>query len=168
MNLDLLKKLIRLANNNPNDNEANLAARKVCVMIAQAEEKEELRWGSKSRPSPGAPPRPSPGTPPHPPQNQYNPFAGFQWGFQWDVNFESIFDQMRKKQEAQDIKIPFFYKHTYNPQTHTRSGREKHHLPCKTCGKEFLTAFVGVESQFQCHQCYFTECTLREQARGTK
>ena len=37
MNLELLKKLVRLANNNPNDNEANLAARKVCKMIEEAQ-----------------------------------------------------------------------------------------------------------------------------------
>lgn len=36
--LELLKKLTRLANNNPNENEANLAARKVCKML------EELKW----------------------------------------------------------------------------------------------------------------------------
>ena len=35
MNLDLLKKLVKLAINNPNDNEANSAARKVCRMIAE-------------------------------------------------------------------------------------------------------------------------------------
>lgn len=34
MNYDLIEKLIRLANNNPNENEANLAARKVCKFLA--------------------------------------------------------------------------------------------------------------------------------------
>lgn len=34
MNIDQIQKLIRLANNNPNDNEANLAARRVCKMLA--------------------------------------------------------------------------------------------------------------------------------------
>ena len=33
MNLDRLKKLVKLANHNPNDNEANSAARRVCKMI---------------------------------------------------------------------------------------------------------------------------------------
>lgn len=33
MDIDLLKKLIRLANNNPNENEANSAARKVCDLL---------------------------------------------------------------------------------------------------------------------------------------
>lgn len=37
MNLDLLKKLTRLANNNPNDNEANLAARRVCKMLEEGD-----------------------------------------------------------------------------------------------------------------------------------
>lgn len=36
MNLDLLIKLVKLANNNPNENEANLAARRVCQMIEKA------------------------------------------------------------------------------------------------------------------------------------
>ena len=35
MNLELLIKLVKLANNNPNENEANLAARKVCRIIAE-------------------------------------------------------------------------------------------------------------------------------------
>ena len=34
MNIDIIVKLIKLANNNSNDNEANLAARKVCKMLA--------------------------------------------------------------------------------------------------------------------------------------
>lgn len=34
MNIDKLKALIRLANNNPNEHEANLAARKVCKQLA--------------------------------------------------------------------------------------------------------------------------------------
>lgn len=33
MNNDLVIKLIKLANNNPNENEANLAARKVCSLL---------------------------------------------------------------------------------------------------------------------------------------
>lgn len=33
MNLNIVQKLIKLANNNSNENEANLAARKVCKML---------------------------------------------------------------------------------------------------------------------------------------
>ena len=35
MDIERLKKLIKLANNNPNDNEANTAARKVCKIIEE-------------------------------------------------------------------------------------------------------------------------------------
>jgi hypothetical protein len=36
MNKDLIVKLAKLANNNPNDNEANAAARKVCRLLAES------------------------------------------------------------------------------------------------------------------------------------
>lgn len=36
MNLDLLKKLTKLANHNPNEHEANSAARRVCKMLEEA------------------------------------------------------------------------------------------------------------------------------------
>lgn len=35
MNKDLIIKLAKLANNNPNENEANAAARKVCVLLVE-------------------------------------------------------------------------------------------------------------------------------------
>jgi len=35
MDIEKLKAIIRLANNNPNDNEANLAARKACKILAE-------------------------------------------------------------------------------------------------------------------------------------
>lgn len=35
MSLDLLKKLVKLANHNPNDNEANSAARRVCLLLEE-------------------------------------------------------------------------------------------------------------------------------------
>ncbi len=35
MNIDLIIKLAKLANNNPNENEANAASRKVCRLIAE-------------------------------------------------------------------------------------------------------------------------------------
>jgi len=36
VNFDLITKLAKLANNNPNENEANAAARKVCKLLAEA------------------------------------------------------------------------------------------------------------------------------------
>jgi hypothetical protein len=39
MNIDLIIKLAKLANNNPNEHEANLAARKVCKLLAEGKYK---------------------------------------------------------------------------------------------------------------------------------
>lgn len=51
MNISLLTKLVKLANNNPNDNEANSAARRVCKMIEDGEfkfveDKVDIRIGN--------------------------------------------------------------------------------------------------------------------------
>lgn len=37
MKLELIIKLVKLANNNPNENEANSAARRVCKLIAEGD-----------------------------------------------------------------------------------------------------------------------------------
>lgn len=54
INLDLLKKLTRLANHNPNEHEANSAARRVCQML----EGGGFSLG-QTQPQPSAQPRPS-------------------------------------------------------------------------------------------------------------
>ena len=51
MNIDLITKLAKLANNNPNEHEANLAARKACKLIAEGNFK--FTNDSKSSPIPG-------------------------------------------------------------------------------------------------------------------
>lgn len=50
MNLDLIIKLVKLANNNPNENEANLAARKVCKLIAEGNFKFSSNGNITSKP----------------------------------------------------------------------------------------------------------------------
>jgi len=92
MNLDLLKKLTRLANNNPNDNEANLAARKVCKML------EEGNW-SLNNPTPKTyndvtrstePQWRS--TPPNPPNPPNNPFTNSYKSPFSEWNVEDLFN----------------------------------------------------------------------------
>ncbi len=57
MNLELIEKLIRLANNNPNENEANLAARKVCEMLAEYQfGNSTFKYQPGERPRQGWPP----------------------------------------------------------------------------------------------------------------
>jgi hypothetical protein len=60
MNYDLIIKLAKLANNNPNDNEANQAARKVCRLLAEANFNFPAHNGDNSRRRPYTPPPPEP------------------------------------------------------------------------------------------------------------
>lgn len=82
MNLDLLFKLVRLANNNPNDNEANLAARKVCKMIAEA----NFNITGNT-------------TPPNPRPQQRGSAGPFNWGH-WS-GFKSGYDYVKAEADRQ-------------------------------------------------------------------
>lgn len=98
MKLDILQKLIALANNNPNEHEANLAARRVCKAIV--EHKFIITYQGQTN-TPPPKPRPTPNRPspnPKPPTGTYyNPFT-------WDEEnpFESspfwdIFEEFGKR-----------------------------------------------------------------------
>lgn len=80
MKLEILQKLIALANNNPNENEANLAARKVCKALI--EHKFNITGGTTST---NTPPKP-------PPSSRPNPATSYGWDY---VDFDDIFGRGR-------------------------------------------------------------------------
>ena len=170
MNLDLLKKLTRLANNNPNDNEANLAARRVCKMLAECDFK--LVETVQSRPNTS-----SMGTPPRPPEPKkeqkehpwtYKPsksqedyirdiFGNFNfgrkfYGGQWSGKAE-------QQQNSNRYDIP--YDPYFNPRRKDEP-KEKRELNCTRCGRPILTAYIG--NIFVCNDCHWKEYNER---RGT-
>ena len=150
--LDLLKKLVALAHNNPNDNEANLAARRACKMLA--EHKFELTTGIKSvnvRPvtyndvtrsrepefksktqepvRPHTPPRGTPWTW----ENVYNtPF--------WDELFKGTKSQRSPGGETWRDRDPN-YGYTNIPKK------------CSKCGEEVDTTWIGPLDKFVCVNC---------------
>lgn len=149
MKLDLLKKLTRLANNNPNDNEANLAARKVCRMLEEAnfvlEEDVVSNYSSK----------------------KYNGFGKtddfhsdiFSY-FYRNTGNNKVYKQWekQKKQARKTAYNPFqtppIY---YSPFTEqSKPVKEKRILRCKTCKEEKETIFVGHPSVFECNNCQWT------------
>jgi hypothetical protein len=179
MNLDLLNKLVRLANNNPNDNEANLAARKVCRMIEEGKfnfnsnghvktaadkvkpyaggtwnnvkRSTEPQWSSKP-----------------PPSGHYNPIQDDLWNLINKLNRErekqqkESYDKETKgtwegfkpspKQE-EFINEPIFT-YEYDPITGQKKPiKEKRILKCCICGKENETAFVGLPQVYKCLTC---------------
>lgn len=158
MNLELIIKLAKLANNNPNDNEANAAARKVCRLIEEgnfqfsngtrtAAEKIGVKPGTNTGPWTYEKSR----TPPS--QDYYK-----------DINdiFRDIFGREREyynkyKEKYYDRPGNVNQDPKWNNPKWTdpipKEEKPKRPLQCKTCKKEVLTAFVGVPQMFECNKC---------------
>ncbi|HWY35956.1 MAG TPA: hypothetical protein VNX68_15035 [Nitrosopumilaceae archaeon] len=171
MNLDLLKKLVRLANNNPNDNEANLAARKVCKLI----EADNFNFNGNS----------SSNSIPYTKVKEGNDWEGFgrsynkpksESGGTWnDVkrstepefkstppsqpsdHFKVWFEEFIKntsKVSSNPFQVPFSYDYETKP---PKQPKQKRPLKCSGCDKEVMTAFVGPEQVFLCYQCQWAD-----------
>lgn len=129
MDFDLIQKLIRLANNNPNEHEANLAARKACKML------DGHSFGS-------------PVYKPTPRQTQTyygrSPFEIFINDYVGRTVNWTGFDRGSN---------PF---HNWKPpQSEPESGRDwrARNLKCKKCGKQQETKYRGLEENFMCWEC---------------
>lgn len=171
MNSDLFKKLVRLANNNPNDNEANLAARRACKMIAendfaalngsQPQAQGTITWNDVKRSTESA-------WKPNPPQSPTgrkptgNPFVDFSMGFDYNSDwYEKFWNNVHKYQTVdyrdkdktifdQDEK---FYE---NPKTGAKQKKaeprhDKSVRKCAECGNEVLTR--RITAVFICNKC---------------
>lgn len=143
MNLELLKKLVRLANNNPNEHEANAASRRACKMIAENDfaifknSVENLQDQYTVR---------------TPPQT----YA--------DVRRSAEPEFKSKPQETSYAKGPFdsdafrdlFNRATRNPFYRSSSYWEAgdyRNIKCRVCHKYKDTEFVEKESEFMCSEC---------------
>lgn len=112
---DLLTKLVKLANHNPNDNEANLAARRVCKMLEEADFQLETTYGDVKRsdtPFWRQPPNPpkytepqsEPKDPRTAPPPKSSPFSWYGFDQQddlTDVIYEYLYGQKRSKYQRQ-------------------------------------------------------------------
>lgn len=103
MNLDLLIKLVKLANNNPNENEANLAARKVCKMIEANNYKFNNNATEQSDP--------------------FDVFNDFIKRSYRGVDWSSPFYKKNKKYTYPPNEYP---SNTYEPKKHPFESREDH------------------------------------------
>ena len=82
MNLDLLIKLVKLANNNPSENEANLAARKVCKMI----EENKFVFTNTNQ------------TPPSNPYQRPPVYPNRGYRTDWDYGFSDLYEEVIRRQ----------------------------------------------------------------------
>lgn len=185
MNYDLLIKLARLANNNPNDNEANLAARKVCKLIAEGNYKFE-KWpigATYQNPFTGPVTQRPQGTwegfRPSSAQQAYQQQEARQqqeeanrqrgqerpayYDFSFDFDIEKILEMLKNrnpdfyKQYTEGTwETPNYTKAPYNPFVGDRKPpRPKRKLKCSKCGDENETAFAGPPSLYLCYACQY-------------
>lgn len=153
MDLKLLEKLVRLANNNPNEHEANLAARRACKLIEDG----KFQFNQIPPTSSQSPPltyndiRRS--TEPFWRSTKPPSYPGYKFYDEardvtpdWWKILEEIENQRRKQRE----KTAEQYR--YEPFSE-RKAREKRKLKCKTCNQEKETLFIGLSEFFECNEC---------------
>lgn len=190
MNLNLIIKLAKLANENPNENEANLAARKVCSLIKQGDYKfneDSKQSNTKSTSNSSSP--------------YYDPFEWIRKQYEDNMRYGSWegFGSNEKKERSNpnarsysETSSEYKNRTEYKPKDkykwyYTNEKQEEYYngtkydyiawddleddkgephrkkkdnpdrlLKCKICGKQRLTAFVGLESMYECFTCQFT------------
>lgn len=127
MNLKLLEKLVKLANNNPNEHEANSAARRACKLIAEGEFKfVDDKVQSKQTTLERTIFTSNPG------QSQYD----------W---MKDIFERQGRG--------PFWdFDFSYKDRK-TTWGEKKRNLTCMKCGNTFGSTYPHDPKTFQCDDC---------------
>ena len=173
MNLDLIIKLVKLANHNPNDNEANAAARKVCKLIAEG----QYKFNGQSIP---VTPPPVTVRPPSPYKSASNPSPKSPFSHMWtdeDWNFQPSAAQQRYYEEFIknfDIGYDPASRSYRSPFTGTTTRQEppkekvKRPLACTQCKNNINTAYVGNEATFICNTCVWMNYMTSKGDRDAK
>lgn len=154
MNKDLIVKLAKLANNNPNDNEANAAARKVCRLLAEGnfnfgtpvqpvQPKETPKGGTWNDVERSKEPQWRSTPPPSP--DYTNP----EWGNWFENWYRDYFSYGGKDQQN-----PHAHKSSYyNP--YESGPRKKSIHACNRCGRpQWL--FNHMTNNYTCISCGYT------------
>lgn len=142
MNTELLIKLVKLANHNPNDNEANLAARKVCKMIEEA----RFNFSGAQKPVMPGSVMPNPVYQQQQAQQQKQQRQPPKYS-----DYRDIFSGIYESVIWDDIPQP--NKQYYPPDNFDKKSNLPRDLKCKTCGKIKSTKFVGLAELFECQEC---------------
>lgn len=162
MNFNLITKLAKLANNNPNENEANLAARKVCRLLAEG------KFEFTNEP-------PLRGRSPIQPQSSYSwwkPTKEQEDYIKYDQYYDFINDFINDFFKSQPFssrpdppKTEYRYGSWVNEPTPKWPGdgfkkpseqKEERLLKCRICKNSKLTKFVGLAELYECNTCQWT------------
>lgn len=134
MNIDLITKLAKLANNNPNEHEANSAARRVCQLLAEG----KFQFGAVVQTTAEA----------RIPNPYYANPASASSSYWNDVLKQA---NAAQQQSADQNKYqPYYQQQNYNPYTRQRP---KIKLKCTRCGIDYVIDFNGPPEYFVCISC---------------
>jgi CRISPR/Cas system-associated protein Cas10 (large subunit of type III CRISPR-Cas system) len=151
MDIEKLKSIIRLANNNPNENEANLAARKACMILAENNfalfNTQPTTWNDVKRST-------------EPAWRTYTTSAGTGQDPFWDFIRRygqpgSGFRPTEKQRQYYEDRARYAEHVRYNPVTDEKEKqRAKAERKCSICGLEVNT-FRVKEEPFICNPCHW-------------
>lgn len=154
MDLDLIRKLIRLANNNPNDNEANLAARKACKMIADGKVFEHF---AKIATPPASGTRQ--GFTQHGDVDPYDIMTELMERLRRDKERSKQTQQAQERKYKEQKERERYTQGTWeppdyeNPMWKGSDGVNKRMLRCSKCGQAKPTRFRGAPDIWICMEC---------------
>ena len=145
---ELLKKFVALANNNPNEHEANVAARRVCLMLAKhdfafVQQQQAQTWNDVKR-NDGPPQWKST----YPGGTGFDPFEYLR------REYERNQEKWYYNREPHEAKIPNNWFNGFKKPS--KQQKEERLLKCKTCKAQKLTKFVGLAELFECNTCQWT------------
>ena len=168
MDLDKLIKLVKLANNNPNENEANLAARKVCKIIEEG----KFQFNN-TKPNPPVSKSQRGGTyndiyrqdtwggfdatwRPSPSQSQKEYYARTARA-QNEANdkrrkeeYEAELRKRKEKEHKDTVNYAYYNTDGSDPDAYNNPKRK---LTCMVCGEEKETRFRGPSQVWTCMDC---------------
>lgn len=171
MNIDLIIKLAKLANENTNDNEANAAARKVCRLIKEGNYQFGLELANPIKPgTTWNDLKRNDGPPPWSSKRPTTPRPDFH---DWFVNMYTENHGQEKSYDSETNGTYEYHQYTASDQNervaNAREKRErrrqvpKRPLECTRCHKEFITGYVG--NLFKCDGCFCAEYNETKQQK---
>lgn len=132
MSKELIVKLAKLANNNPNENEANMAARKVCKLLEALNFENGWNTSRRAAPPPSPNPTPNPARPPE--QSGRSAMDEFE---EFIRRQQEYYAEKARQAQQQKGRNPYDTNHQYNKSY--ENARSKPYVKFTTLGGTIFT-----------------------------
>ncbi len=155
--LERLKKFTRLANNNPNEHEANVAARRVCKILEEHNFELAVTWNDVKRSTEPAFKSTRTTSPTSRTSHAGTPYGPRFWE---DVIFtyDKSDPNYKPPYDKSDVYSAKWYKEkAENDKAQRTAHRTKRTLACSICKIEQDTFFMGDPGTFRCWGCWYAK-----------